>query len=89
MPSLLVSLPQAFYIELDVYSFFGKYVDHLGVKAQACNPNTRQAEVGRSPVGGQPGLHSDFEANLGFIERHCLKTKQNKTKINGKVCRLF
>jgi hypothetical protein len=30
------------------------------------NPGTREAEVGGSRVQGQPGLHSEFKANLNL-----------------------
>ena len=31
---------------------------------------------------GQPGLHSEFQGSQGYIEKPCLRTKQNKTKQN-------
>ena len=47
----------------------------------AFNPSTLEAEAGESLwVQGQPGLHSEFQDSLGYTEKPCLKTKQNKTK---------
>jgi hypothetical protein len=54
----------------------------LGVTAHASNPSIQEAEMGELWVRGQPGLQSEYEANLGCTERPCLKTKQNKTKQN-------
>jgi hypothetical protein len=44
-------------------------VDHT------CNPSTQEAEARGLRLHGQPGLHSEFKANLGYIVIHCLKAK--------------
>jgi hypothetical protein len=46
----------------------------LVLVVHACNPSTQEVEAGGSRVSGQPGLHIDFEANLGYIARFFLKT---------------
>jgi hypothetical protein len=40
----------------------------------------QEAEMGASCVQGQPGLHSEFEANLNYLETPCLKKKKNPQK---------
>jgi hypothetical protein len=44
------------------------------------NLSTWETEAGRLWIKGQPGLHSKFEASLGYITRSCLKQK------NSHVC---
>jgi hypothetical protein len=57
---------------------FPKYVKNfsqLGVVAHAFNPNTWEAEAGRSGVQGQPGLQSEFQDSqvlLRFGGRGCI-----------------
>jgi hypothetical protein len=46
-----------------------------GVMAHTCNPSTQEAEAGRSPVQGQPGLH--------IILRHNLSQNQKNTQIHA------
>jgi hypothetical protein len=50
----------------------------------AFNPSAREAEAGRSLwIWAQPGLQSEFQANLDYTEKACLdKTKPNQTKPN-------
>ena len=38
------------------------------VVVHACDTNTWEQEAGKSEVHGHPGLHSQFEANLGYYE---------------------
>jgi hypothetical protein len=42
-------------------------------KESIYNPSTWEAEAGKSQIGGQPGLHSNFKASLDYIARSCLK----------------
>jgi hypothetical protein len=51
-----------------------------GVVAHTCNPSTWEAEAGRLQIWGQPELHSELEAILGYIETSCVKNKQNRMK---------
>jgi hypothetical protein len=47
----------------------------LGVVAHTCNLSTWEAEAGRSPVGGQPGVHSQTLSQT--------KTEQKQTIANA------
>jgi hypothetical protein len=48
----------------------------------AYNPSTREVEAGVLRVQGQPGLHSELKASMGYIASPCLKLKQtNKKKL--------
>jgi hypothetical protein len=38
--------------------------------------NTQEVEAEELQSEGQPGLHSEFQANLSSIARPCLKNKQ-------------
>jgi hypothetical protein len=44
----------------------------------AFNPSIWEAEAGDLWIRGQPGRQSEFQNNLGYIEKYCLE-KQNKT----------
>jgi hypothetical protein len=46
--------------------------------AHSCNPSTQEAKAGGLRIWGQPGLHSEFQAILGYIARPRLKQKQTK-----------
>jgi hypothetical protein len=56
----------------------------LNKKALGSTPNTiknkkkerKKPEAGRSQVQGQPGLHSEFQDNLGYTVRFSQKTKR-------------
>jgi hypothetical protein len=39
-------------------------------------PHTWEVEAGRSQVQDQPGLHSEFQANLSYIANPVLKKKK-------------
>lgn len=43
------------------------------------NPSTSEMEVGGPGVQGQPWLHRQFEASLGYV-RFCLKRAKTKVK---------
>jgi hypothetical protein len=43
----------------------------------AYNPSIQEAEAGGPQVWGQPGLHSELKASLGYIARPCLKKKKS------------
>jgi hypothetical protein len=42
------------------------------VRAQACNPNTKELDTGGPEVQGDPWLQKEFEASLGFMS-FCLR----------------
>jgi hypothetical protein len=44
-----------------------------------------RAHLNSQHSGGRGQEDGEFEANLGYTARHCLKTKQNKTKQNKKM----
>jgi hypothetical protein len=49
------------------------------VAAHAFNPSTQDVEAGGSlRVGGQPELHSEFQASQSYIVRSYLKDKTSK-----------
>jgi hypothetical protein len=50
-----------------------------GVVENFCNSSTWEAEAAGLWVWGQPGLHSEYEASLGYIAK-CLKKKNCKMK---------
>jgi hypothetical protein len=39
------------------------------------NPSTQEADTGRLQIGGQPGLHIQFQVSIHDIVRPCLKRK--------------
>ena len=40
---------------------------NLGVVAHDWNLSTRETQEGQSEILGQPGLHSEFQASLGYM----------------------
>jgi hypothetical protein len=75
------------------FSFFflvqtGVWTQDLTLARQALlqlNLSIWEAETGGSQVWGQPGLHNEFQASLGYIVRPCLKT----TKWPGTVIHTY
>jgi hypothetical protein len=73
------------WLKYKLNSSVGHFVIYLkkktapGMAIQACNPSIQQAEAGGSQVQGQPGVHSQFKASLGYTVRSVSKTK---TKTN-------
>lgn len=53
-----------------------------GLEAQALNTSIPEAMERRSPVPGQSGLHSEFEATPGYIGKAHLKKRKRKKKEN-------
>jgi hypothetical protein len=47
----------------------------LGLGVHPYNPSTWEVEKGRSPVQGQPGLHSEFQVIRGYIVRPFQNTR--------------
>ena len=48
--------------------------------------STKEAEAGRClQVPGQPGLHSEFQASLGYGEKPSFKIKIKKLKIKNQI----
>lgn len=63
------------------FAFYWKYIYKQGMVVHTSNLSTWEVEAGRSLwVGGQSGLYSKFENSENYIQKHCLKTKQSKTK---------
>ena len=63
--------------------FFFKPTTHSkpDTVVHAFKPSTWETEAGGSLwVQGQPGRHSEFQANQDYMVRSCLKYKQNKPK---------
>ena len=59
------------------------YSSDPAVVAHAFNPNTWEAEAGRSLwVGGQPGLQSKFQNSQDYIEKHCLEEKSTSVLVH-------
>lgn len=56
-----------------------KWKKLAGVMAHTCNPSTW--EIG---AGGQPEIHSEFQASLGYIQSETLSQK-HKMQTNQKV----
>jgi hypothetical protein len=55
-------------------------ISELDMVVHTCNPNTWEAEAEGLRVQGQPGLHSEFKACLGYMVRPCLQRKWEKEK---------
>jgi hypothetical protein len=52
----------------------------LAVPAHVCNPSTQETETGGLlQAHGQPGLHDEFQAILGYIVRPCHKQTSQPT----------
>jgi hypothetical protein len=57
----------------------------FAVVMHAFNPSTWEAEAGRFPVRGQPGLQREYQDSQGYREKPCLERKQNKTKQKPRI----
>lgn len=55
------------YLINDTYIEGTKNTYRPGVVAQIYNPQTWEVKAGRLGIQGQPQLHGDFEASLGFF----------------------
>lgn len=55
------------YLINDTYIEGTKNTFRLGVVTQIYNPQTWEVKAGRLGIQGQPQLHGDFEASLGFF----------------------
>jgi hypothetical protein len=47
----------------------------------ACNPSTQETKGGGLRVPGQPRLHREFKASIGYIVRPCLKKEKEKKRL--------
>jgi hypothetical protein len=52
----------------------------LGTVLHAYSLRITKAKAGVSQDQDQTGLHSEFEASLGYLERLCLKGAKNKQR---------
>lgn len=48
----------------------------LSIASHTCKPQILETEAGGSWIQSQSQLCNNFEANMGHIERPCLKTKE-------------
>lgn len=56
-----------------------------GLEAQAFNTSIPEAKERRSPVPGQDGLHSEFEATPSYIGKASLKKRKREKKENLQI----
>jgi hypothetical protein len=47
----------------------------------ASNSSIQKAKAGGSHVQGQPGLYSEFQGSLGYVERPYFKTNKQKNDV--------
>jgi hypothetical protein len=76
----------------DAFAVENTYTDgedgiHLGAVVHACNPSTWKAETGVLHAWGQTGLHSEFQANLGYRRGLCLGRGEKHKKIRELAAR--